>query len=267
MPQAVTDETAIYYAEHLRATVSGATAGTAFALLKGLYNALQRSKAVPKGVNSFDDHRFARNDDTPTKRPFRESELLAVLAALEKRPTGDALRDAFVLLLLTGCRAEELCGALDVPVRDGAAWFTVQAKKGAKVRRVVPLLHPVGLEIIERRPRAGPLFPELPPTGADAKRGKTISSAFNYVKGRLGLSREVDLHSTRRTWVTMAENNGVDAIRIARYVGHALPTLALALYSGGASEAVQLQTARAVGYSEAVERALRAVSQGTNRPH
>jgi hypothetical protein len=45
-----------------------------------------------------------------------------------------------------------------------------------------------------------------------------------------------DFHSFGRTLITLLENLGVDQVRIARYVGHQLPTIGFTVYSGGSSE-------------------------------
>ena len=82
------------------------------------------------------------------------------------------------------------------------------------------------------------------------------SKAFGRHRDRIGLSRETDFHSFRRTFITLLENLGVDQVRIARYVGHELPTLAFTVYSGGSTEVTMKATARCVLYPPAVEAAV-----------
>lgn len=74
--------------------------------------------------------------------------------------------------------------------------------------------------------------------------------------------RETDFHSLRRTFVTLLENAGVDQVRIARYVGHEVPTMAGAIYSAGLGEAAMLEIARVVRYSPDVEDAVLAFGAG-----
>jgi integrase len=84
-----------------------------------------------------------------------------------------------------------------------------------------------------------------------------VSKAFGRYRTRQRLPGAVDFHSFRRTLITRLENLGVDQVRIARYVGHELPTLAFSVYSGGATEETQRATARAIEYPAKVEKGVR----------
>lgn len=51
------------------------------------------------------------------------------------------------------------------------------------------------------------------------------------------------------------ENLGLDQVKIARYVGHELPTIAFTVYSGGSSDQTNIEVAKRIQYPENVERA------------
>ena len=84
-----------------------------------------------------------------------------------------------------------------------------------------------------------------------------MGQAFRHHRNKQGLNGETDFHSLRRTFITRLENLRMDQVRIARYVGHSLPTLAFQLYSGGATEATQRATGKIVAYPHPVELAVR----------
>jgi len=197
------------------------------------------------------------------KRPYRDEELLQLFSG---RPVFPGLAGVMVLALFTGARMEELCALAHRDVRrDGESGFILEitkSKTAAGIRSLV-VLHPAACQVLASRwnETDAPdvrLFSELLPGGYDGKYSWGASKAFGRYRDRLGLSRETDFHSLRRTFVTLMENAGVDQVRIARYVGHDLPTLAFAVYSGGSSEQTMRATADAVKYPSEVEAAVAA---------
>ncbi len=182
------------------------------------------------------------------KRPYRDEELLRLLRT-DPVPSlgqgsGGAIADLMRLALMTGARLNELCELRVEDVVGDAEAILIRDGKTVNARRVLPL-HASIAPVIERRVRQavdGQLFSELKPGGPDLKRSWYISKRFTEYRRRvLGPDDSVDFHSFRRSFATFLERASmstpeVNASVIAELMGHAKPTLALALYSGGLTQ-------------------------------
>lgn len=267
LPSAVTDDLALRFVEE-RIKGSGwayATKRRKVNSLVTLWEWLAMQRLVPRNANPWRGFRLGtrRTATTPAKvkRPYTNSELLRLFS---RRPSYPGLDDVMVLALLTGMRLDEICSLRmgDISSLDGVGFVlhVRRAKTRAGVRSLA-VLHSLGTQIVARRwntkaPTEHQLFPEFRPGGYDGKLSWAVSKAFGRHRTRMGLTGETDFHSFRRTFITLMENAGVDQVRIARYVGHELPTLAFAVYSGGATERTMVETAKVVEYPRVVERAL-----------
>lgn len=218
---------------------------------------------VAKGVNPWKGFRLTSRDEgkRAKKRPYTMAELVRLFSGA---PTYPALREVMTLGLYTGARIDELCSLTQGDLRweRGAAFVRIAKSKTHAGARTLAVLHPIPLAVLRARSRnrvaaTSQLFPELKGGGYDNKLSWRLGQAFRYHRNKLGLSGETDFHSLRRTFITRLENLGVDQVHIARYVGHALPTLAFKVYSGGSTEATQRATARAIQYPRHVELALK----------
>lgn len=226
------------------------------------------------------------DDDDPTKRPYSAAELVALLraGADEWAPNGGGygptLWDAVRLALLTGCRANELadlrCG--DV-VQDGAA-ISIRGGKTRNARRVVPLCDharrvvQVRLAALPATGPNDPLWPELPPQGADQRRGKMLSTRFGVARARiLPEARGVDFHSFRRSFAEAmrdamhANPEAGSKPLLAVLMGHADGSLALGVYAPGAAEDHKRRFVRAMA-EHGLDPTVRAALDNTagNRP-
>lgn len=218
---------------------------------------------VERGFNPWTGFQLSKSrtpKKTPDKRPYSEAELLQLFA---KRPTYEGLADVMVLGLYTGARIEELCALRmrDICVRGDACFVTLRTGKGTTKIRTIAVMHAHPTDVINRRWRnnadqEAQLFPEFKPGGYDGKLSWAVSKAFGRFRDAAGLTREVDFHSFRRTLTTALENIGVDQAAMARYVGHALPTLAFTVYSGGSTEKTNRDVAARIRYSREVEDAV-----------
>ena len=166
--------------------------------------------------------------------------------------------------LFTGARIDELCSLRqgDVRIEGGFAYIRIARSKTDAGVRTLAVAHPIPLDVLRARyrkssPASSQLFPELKGGGYDKKLSWHVGQAFRHHRNKQGLNGETDFHSLRRTFITRLENLRVDQVRIARYVGHSLPTLAFQLYSGGATEATQRATGKIVAYPHPVELAVR----------
>ncbi len=197
----------------------------------------------------------ADDDEDETKRPYTPAELVTLLRATgaDWAPNGGgygpALWDAVRLALLTGCRANELAGLRCGDVLDGGKAIRIRGGKTANAKRVIPL-SPPAQRVIKARlaslASAGtedPLWPDVPPWGADGRRGKLLSTRFGKARGRvLSGSRGVDFHSFRRSFaaglrdVMNADPRTCNEALITVLMGHAGQTLATRIYAPGALE-------------------------------
>ncbi|MGH1587287.1 tyrosine-type recombinase/integrase [Methylobacterium phyllosphaerae] len=181
----------------------------------------------------------------PTKRAYTADELITLLAAdpvaIMGQRYGTVLFDLMRLGLLTGCRISELCQlrVSDVGVEERA--FRISHGKTENARRIVPV-HELAWPIMQRRLASssdGWVFSGLTPAGPDGKRSWIVVKRFATFRQKvLGRSKEVDFHSFRRCFATYLERasthtTAVNSSVIAELMGHAKPTLALAVYSSG----------------------------------
>lgn len=266
-PAVVTPDLALDYVEQhlMRSGWAYATKRRKLNALVALWEWLALRRQVPRNANPWRGFKLGtkRTASTPTriKRPYTNDELIQLFS---RRPVYAGLADVMVLGLLTGMRLDEICALrmadLDALKEGGFTIHIRKSKTKAGIRSIV-LVHPLGNEVLQRRwiPQEGEsaqVFPEFRPGGYDGKLSWAVSKAFGRHRTQMGLSGETDFHSFRRSFITLLENCSVDQVRIARYVGHELPTLAFAVYSGGSSVQTMRATAEAIRYPGDVEAAL-----------
>ena len=59
---------------------------------------------------------------------------------------------------------------------------------------------------------------------------RTVSSDWGELAGRIGMP-EITFHSLRHSHVSQLIDNGVDIVTISKRLGHAKPSITLAIYS------------------------------------
>lgn len=264
LPSAVSSERAAEYVdEHLRKSIdSVGTKRRKLSALGAFWEWMSMRRFVPRGENPWRGFRIRADSSrsTPKKRPYTFEELVRLFSG---QPTYPALREVMALGLYTGARIDEICSLLRDDVRWAGCSAIVRITKSKTVSgtRSLVVSHPVPVAILRARTAtelepAQQLFPELRGGGYDKKLSWHVGQAFRYHRNKQGLNGETDFHSLRRTFITRLENLSVDQVHIARYVGHALPTLAFKVYSGGATEATQRATGAALTYPAEVEEAV-----------
>ncbi|MCX2893420.1 tyrosine-type recombinase/integrase [Stenotrophomonas lactitubi] len=262
-PTAVTGALAASYVDEslLQSKDSPSTRRRKLSALAAFWEWMSSRCYLPKGTNPWKGFRIRAEgaSSTPKKRPYTMPELVQLFSG---QPNYPALREVMVLGLYTGARIDEICSIKrgDVRVEDGFVYIHICKSKTAAGTRTLAIWHPIAKELLMRRlkrkeAKAAQLFPELKGGGYDNKLSWRVGQAFRYHRNGRGLTGATDFHSLRRTFITRLENLGVDQVRIARYVGHSLPTLAFQLYSGGATEATQAATAQMIEYPPDVEAA------------
>lgn len=266
-PAAITDAVAGSYVDSrlLCSVDSPSTRRRKLSALKAFWEWMSSRGLATKGVNPWRGFRVPSAPSTgsrPRKRPYTTDELVRLFSGSPSYPT---LREVMALALFTGARIDELCSlrCSDVRLERSTAFVRIARSKTAAGERTIAVHHPIPFAVLRRRlPKgsatsSGQLFHELKGGGYDKRLSWHVGQAFRYHRNKQGLGGETDFHSLRRTFITRAENLSVDQVHIARYVGHSLPTLAFKVYSGGATEATQLATAKAINYPTTVEKAVR----------
>lgn len=185
------------------------TAGKVTALLSGVWKwaAEERIPGAPK-VNPWAVVRLV-----PRSKPkgtdegrtlFTPDEVEKLLAGL---PRGERLGDLFRLLLVTGCRVDEVA---QLPRPEVAPeGFRVVSGKTANASRWVPV--PVLARHLLARGDTLRLFPEFPVRAASGK-AAAASQAFTRERRTLlgdASDGRLSLHSTRHTWRTLARRAGL----------------------------------------------------------
>ncbi|GJE53495.1 Tyrosine recombinase XerC [Methylobacterium tardum] len=179
------------------------------------------------------------------KRAYTADELVALLRAdpveIMGQRYGAVLFDLMRIGLLTGCRIGELCQLRTADVIADERAFRISHGKTENARRIVPV-HELAWPIMQRRLASssdGWVFSGLTPAGPDGKRSWIVVKRFATFRQKvLGPSKQVDFHSFRRSFATYLERasthtTAVNSSVIAELMGHAKPTLALAVYSSG----------------------------------
>lgn len=269
-PMAVTGSLAACYVDEclLRSTDSPSTRRRKLSALASFWEWMAVRCYLPRGTNPWKGFRISSEGGatTPKKRPYTMPELVQLFSGTPSYP---ALREVMVLGLYTGARIDELCSITrgDARVEDGFVYIHIGQSKTPAGTRTLAIWHPIAKGLLTRRlkrkgARTAQLFPELKGGGYDNKLSWRVGQAFRYHRNGRGLTGATDFHSLRRTFITRLENLGVDQVRIARYVGHSLPTLAFQLYSGGATEATQAATGQIIAYPKEVEQAIAAFIGG-----
>jgi integrase len=266
-PDRVTDSVAVRFVESWLKLDSGHAVKTQrgkLASLSSFWSWMGLRGYVPRSVNPWLGFKLKRGSEV-RKRAFSDGELVKLFSFTP--PTAPGLGHLMIMGLLTGARIDELASlrVADVQAREdphGAYWWVsiVRSKTRAGIRNIA-VAHAHCCAVLHER-TAGKtadalLFHEFVPRGYNNKLSHLPSKQFGRHMNKVGLTdAALDFHGFRRTLATCLENAGVDPVRIARYLGHALPTLALSLYSGGSSERTSVETARAIRYPPAVEAAV-----------
>jgi integrase len=231
--------------------------------LSAFWGYLQAKLIVPRSHNPFKGHKLSNGKSTKQDlepRPFTDNELIALFSGLPKQKH---LGDLMILGLYTGARISPLCSLTveDITEDNNALFINIKKDKTRAGKRTIAVIHEFPISVIRGRLEGKTnkddlLFNELHGIGIDKRLSTAPSLQFTRYRRKVGVPDGTDFHSFRRTFITLLENLDIDWIRIARYVGHEIPTLAHKTYSGGSSKKTSLEVAKSVRYSEPVEKAV-----------
>jgi integrase len=227
----------------------------------GLDKGLAEVNPWTRQTRDLTARRGRRRDDAEdsTKRPYNTAELVALLRAKgsDWAPNGGgygpALWDAVRLGLLTGLRISEMADLRIGDVEEDGTVVRVHEGKTDNAARIVPLCDAARQVVAARlaalpdQNPAAPLWPELPVSRADGRRGTLLSTRFGPARRRIlapvtppAALATVDFHSLRRAFAVAlrdamnARHGVITPATIAVLMGHTRGTLALDGYAPGA---------------------------------
>lgn len=175
--------------------------------------------------------------DLTTPWADREELRKLLLAARDANPRDFLL---VALLGLNGLRVSEAIGAVVEDLGSSGGHRTLQVtRKGAK-RGVVPLA-PIVCQSVDEflsGRTEGPLLPRLHSSGAvlDPLAGISRQTAYERVRHLAdwaGVNPELSPHSLRRSFVTLALQDGAPLHRVQLAVGHASPATTMIYFKDG----------------------------------
>ena len=207
---------------------AAATCNKILTRLHGLWDHLERRGVVEANPFSKQLLKAPKSE----KRAITLDELKSVFAEIKP---GD-VRDALVCLLLTGMRRSELMNLRmgDVVVKDGITCLYVRKGKTDAATRYVPCCDTVSGIVEELSMRAG-----AKDTGSLFEVKHQL--VYKKLRAALGDDHSVDLHSLRRSFITIAEHAGCPVHTIESVVGHKRQGQSVGRYSASASYRQMLQ--------------------------
>ncbi len=181
--------------------------------------------AVESGHVSNDPTRGVKRNRRPALTRFLSREEVARLyrtldRLVAKRPSRQAQADMIRLLLLTGCRRNEIVGLRWCEVH-GATLRLTDSKTGP--REV--WLPAVARELVERQPRVGSAWVFPSPRDPARPRGRELGLWYR-VRKEAGLE-DVRLHDLRHTFASHAVMSGIPLPIVARLLGHSRCSMTL----------------------------------------
>jgi integrase len=206
-----------------------------------------------KTANPFDGlHALARGGKNPGgsagKVSVTKEEVRRITAWIEthsKEKDRELMRDVGRLLMHTGMRFGEAVGLTGADIEDddekGATWLFIREGKTDNSKRSVPVTCPELRKALKaRRELNGSdlsrlLFHELKGSARVADPEKALGKRLrrvirNALPERVG---KVDVHSFRRFFATIAEDQGVSDSDLARIMGHTPESFSKRVYSTG----------------------------------
>ena len=202
----------------------------------------------------------SRGDAERSKRPYTLDELALVFRELRARcPEGDLMVSAVAVAAYSGMRIEEVCSLKVADVTGGA--MRVTAAKNRNSVRPVPI-HSIIAALVERLRTGsadGYLIAGLTRAGADQRRAHALGNRFRRYLERMGLPKQLDAHSLRRSFIQRAEDAGVPVSTVKLIVGHSRGDLTYGLYSMGPEWQRLVDAMGKVTYGAGVDALVRAL--------
>ena len=249
--EAVTKRVASDYRDEVfvKAGVHPRTANKDLSVLSGLWKHAERKAVVEGNPWRGQSLTEAKQINGATKRPYTDPELARLLDAAT---AAHGLRDALVILALSGMRTEELARLKvgDLRLDHAIPHIQLRGTKSAAAARLVPV-HRDALPILSDRAKGKAkdayVFEELrtPPAESAMERGQPWTKAFGRLRLKLGIDERqpgarqsnLDLHGLRRWAISRMRDalnagaTGFTMRTVAQVVGHDVGDLGLSMTS------------------------------------
>lgn len=140
----------------------------------------------------------------------------------------------------TGIKAEDLSMlSLEKILKDKERkcfWIHITGGKTENNERVMPVISDEAISVLRLRIKAstdGTLFHSIVPDTLYGQKYTRLQKAITPLRKNVLGNEVVDFHSLRRAFSVACEKAGTDPVQWSRMMGHALPTLASAIYNRG----------------------------------
>jgi integrase len=211
------------------------TARKLLSLLRNMYKWATSSKVqkqfpdIPRNLKNCPNPTSTYQMDKPKHRPvdsFKRDEIKAIWHELKPTPVGRALK----LQFLTGCRADEIAGMVELELdREAREWLLPADRNKGKRLHVVPLTDTM-LELIGK-PTDGAIFPARSNVPHITYSGMQQGLKRACKKAGIKLKPGQNTHAIRRTVATMLDEMKVPGVISDRILNHAPTTLREKRYS------------------------------------
>ena len=193
------------------------------------------------------------------KRDMKEWSPKTIKIFLQEAKKDRRILELFSIALYTGMRGREVADLKATSPTDRFLQID-EAKNSNSIREVAvhPVIQPLITKLRAQAGSDGYLIRGLRIAKLDNNRYKYIGAKMGRIRKKLGISGEVDFHSTRRSISTAHERAGLSQDRAARLIGHKPNGITFGLYSLGLLEKQVLEQVAEIEYGDGVEEAIRA---------
>ncbi|MCB2425572.1 DUF6538 domain-containing protein [Methylophaga pinxianii] len=166
--------------------------------------------------------------------------------------------ELFVIALYTGMRGREIA---ELKSNSPSERFLQidEAKNRNSIREVPvhPIIQPLITKLRKEAGADGYLIKGLSIAQLDNNRYKNLGTKMGRLRNKLGISQEVDFHSTRRAVAGACERADISQDRAARSLGHKPTGITYARYSDGLKSEQLLEEVALIRYGDGIEEVIK----------
>lgn len=166
--------------------------------------------------------------------------------------------ELFVIALYTGMRGREIAELKSTSPTERFLQID-EAKNRNSIREVPvhPIIQPLITKLRKEAGSDGYLIKGLSVAQLDNNRYKNLGTKMGRLRNKLGISQEVDFHSTRRAVAGACERANIDQDRAARMAGHKPTRITYGTYSDGLKSEQLLEEVALIRYGDGIEEAIK----------
>lgn len=262
----VTKKDAGRYVEHLCSKVSKKTkqqlsAKTIKDTISGLSSLFKWAEGRGLAdINPFDGMARTVPKRHTGKRGKREWAPDEIKLFLNEAKRDKRVLEVFVIALYTGMRGREVAELKSTSPSERFLQID-EAKNNNSIREVPvhPIIQPLITKLRLEAESDGFLIKGLSVAQLDNNRYKNLGTKMGRLREKLGISKEVDFHSTRRAVAGVCERVGLTQDRAARITGHKPAGITYGRYSDGLNEERALADVAMIQYGDNVEETVRSI--------